>query len=215
MANEIHNYPLEIYTIGDNDYLDVDFYNGVDYDSSKIMGLSLKSALKAGMYTMIADSSVVGGTTAELDFMDGSYMGTLTVPANAFKVGDSFRLKICGVIGAHNNDTLTIRIKSGSTIISASPAITMPAIGSEVFELECNFTIRAIGASMSASIITNSTFTWNKASANIFEGQNWIAVNNSTFDTTVANTLSVTAQWSSTNPSNHIQSRLAHLEKSY
>ena len=215
MANEIHNYPLQIYTLGDNDFLDVDYFNGAGYDSSKILGLSLKSQLKAGMYTMIADSSTVGGTTTELDFMDGSYMGTLTVPANTFQFGDSFRLKVCGLIGAHNNDTLTIRIKSGSTILSASPAITMPAIGSEVFELECNFTIRAIGSAMSASIITNSTFTWNKASANIFEGQNWIAVNNSTFDTTIANTLQLTAQWSSNNASNHIQSRLAHLEKSY
>jgi hypothetical protein len=215
MANEIHNYPLEIYTIGDNDYLDVDYFNGAGYDSSKILGLSLKSQLKAGMYTMITDSSIVGGTTTELDFMDGSYMGTLSVPANAFQVGDSFRLKICGVIGAHNNDTLTIRIKSGATELSVSPAIVMPSIGSETFELEANFTIRAIGPQMVASIITNTTMTWNKSSANIFEGQNWIAVNNSTFDTTIPNTLVLTAQWSSTNASNHIQSRLAHLEKSY
>ena len=215
MANEIHNYPLQIFTLGDNDFLDVDYFNGAGYDSSKILGLSLKSQLKAGMYTMIADSSIVGGTTTELDFMDGSYMGTLSVPANTFQFGDSFRLKVCGLIGAHNNDTLTIRIKSGTTELSVSPAIVMPSIGSEVFELECNFTIRAIGSSMSASIITNSTFTWNKASANIFEGQNWISVNNSTFDTTIPNTLSITAQWSSTNASNHIQSRLAHLEKTY
>jgi hypothetical protein len=215
MANEIHNYPLEIFTIGDNDYLDVDYFNGVGYDSAKILGLSLKNTLKSGMYSMIANSSVVGGTTAELDFMDGAYIGSLSVPANTFQVGDSFRLSVCGYISAHNNDTLTIRIKSGMTIISASAPITMPSIGFEVFELTCVFTIRAIGGQMAASVVTNSEFTWNKAAANTYEGQNWIAVNSSNFDTTIPNTLQLTAEWSSSHPSNSIQSMVANLEKIY
>jgi hypothetical protein len=54
MANEIHNYPLEIYTIGDNDYLDVDYWNGAGYDSSKLQGFNLKntifSSLARGSY---------------------------------------------------------------------------------------------------------------------------------------------------------------------
>ena len=214
MANEIHNYPLEIYTIGNNDFLDVDYFNGVGYDSAKILGSSMRNSLKAGMYSMINTSSLITGT-GEQDFMDGAYVGTLSVPANTFQVGDSFRLKVCGELGAHNNDTLTIRIKSGSTVLSSSPAIVMPSISLEVFELECNFTIRAIGGQMVASIITNAGFTWNKSSANIYEGQNWIAVNNSTFDTTIPNTLTLTAQFSSANAGNHIQSFLSHLEKSF
>jgi len=214
MANEIHNYPLEIYTIGDNDYLDVDFYNGVDYDSSKIMGLSLKSALKAGMYSMINDSTYVTGTS-EQDFMNGSYVGSLTVPANTFQVGDSFMLKVCGQIGAHNGDKITIRIKSGTTILSASGLISMPSISLDVFEIECVFTIRAIGASGVAKLMTNSAFTWNKSSANIYEGQNWLYLNDTTFDTTIANTLTLTAQFSSTNVQNHIQSIVANLSKIY
>jgi len=214
MANEIHNYPLEIYTIGNNDYLDVDYFNGVGYDSAKILGSSMRNSLKAGMYSMITNSSLITGT-AEQDFMDGAYVGTLSVPANTFQVGDSFRLKVCGEIGTKNNDTITIRIKSGSTVLSASTAIVMPSIALEVFELECNFTIRAIGGQMVASIITNSEFTWNKSSANIYEGQNWISVNNSTFDTTIPNTLMLTVQFSSSSVDNHLQSFLAHLEKSF
>jgi hypothetical protein len=210
MANEIHNYPLQIYSLGDLDFMDVDTFNGVDYDSAKILGRDIR----AGKATMITNSSTVTGT-GEQSFLDGTFIGSLSVPANGFQVGDSFRIKICGYIGAHNNDTITIRIKSGTTILSASPAITMPSIGSEVFELESNFTIRAIGPAMSASIMTNSTFTWNKASANIFEGQNWLAGNSTTFDTTILNTLDITAQWSSGNASNHIMAVLAHLEKSY
>lgn len=214
MANEIHNYPLEIYTIGNNDYLDVDYWNGVGYDSSKIQGLNLRSSLKTGMYTMISNGTYVTGT-GEQDILNGSYLGTLSVPANTFVQGDSFRLKICGQIGAKNNDTLTIKIKSGSTILSVSPAIVMPAISLDVFELDCHFVIRQTGGSMVASLITNSTLTWNKSSANIFEGQNWIAVNNTTFDTSIINTLSVTTEFSSSHVDNHIQSMVATLEKIY
>lgn len=77
MANEIHNYPLEIYKIGDNDYLDVDFYNGVGYDSSKIKGVNLKS----GKFTMLTPSSYVTGTS-EQSILDGTGLGSLSVPAN-------------------------------------------------------------------------------------------------------------------------------------
>lgn len=214
MANEIHNYPLEIYTISDNDYLDVDFFNGVGYDSSKILGSSMRNSLKAGMYSMIDDSTYVTGTS-EQDFMNGTSVGSLTVPANTFQVGDSYMLKVCGQIGAHNGDDLTIRIKSGTSILSTSAAITMPSISLEVFELECIFTVRAIGASGVAKLMTNAAFTWNKSSANIYEGQNWLFLNDTTFDTTTSNTLSLTAQFSSANVGNHIQSIVANLSKIY
>ena len=210
MANEIHNYPLEVYSIGPNDYYDVDTFNGVGYDTAKIKGSNLKS----GMYAMIDDSSLVTGTS-EQNFMDGTAIGSLSVPANGFKVGDSFRISVCGQIGAHNNDTLTIRLKSGSAILSTSTPITMPAITLEVFELVAIFVIRDIGSSGVAKIMVNTSFTWNKSSANIYEGQNWLYLNDTTFDTTISNTLSLTAQWSSSNVQNKIQSIVANLERIY
>jgi hypothetical protein len=208
MANEIHNYPLEVYSIGPNDYYDVDTFNGVGYDTAKIKGSNLKS----GMYAMIDDSSLVTGTS-EQNFMDGTAIGSLSVPANGFKVGDSFRLSVCGQLGAHNNDTLTIRLKSGSAILSTSTPITMPAITLEVFELVAIFVIRDIGSSGVAKIMVNTGFTWNKSSANIYEGQNWLYLNDTTFDTTIPNTLSLTAQWSTSNTQNKIQSIVANLER--
>lgn len=208
MANEIHNYPLEIYKVGDNDYYDVDYWTGTGYQTAKIKGSNLKS----GMYAMIDDSSLVTGTS-EQNFMDGTAIGSLSVPANGFKVGDSFRLSVCGQLGAHNNDTLTIRIKSGSVILSTSTPIIMPAITLEVFELIAIFVIRDIGSSGVAKIMVNTSFTWNKSSANIYEGQNWLYLNDTTFDTTIPNTLSLTAQFSSSNAQNKIQSIVANLER--
>ncbi len=73
MANEIHNYPLEIFTIGDNDYLDVDFFNGLGYDSSKILGSSIKntifSSLGNGSYYSVNNQiATVANTPNSMEF---------------------------------------------------------------------------------------------------------------------------------------------------
>jgi len=44
MSN-IHNYPLEAFQINDEDFYDVDYWNGVTYESRKISGATLKSVL--------------------------------------------------------------------------------------------------------------------------------------------------------------------------
>lgn len=47
MSN-IHNYPLEAFQINDEDFYDVDYWNGVAYESRKISGATLKSILSGG-----------------------------------------------------------------------------------------------------------------------------------------------------------------------
>jgi hypothetical protein len=210
MANEIHNYPAQIYTLGDLDFMDVDFFNGFDYDTAKILGRDIK----AGKYCMITDSSLVTGI-GEQSIIDGTALGSLSIADNTFKVGDSFRLTLRGLFGAHNNDTITIRMKSGTTVLSSSGAITLPTITDKTFELIVDFTIRAIGGAGVASIVSAGGFTYNKDSANIYEGQDFITMESTLFDTTITNTLDVTAQFSSANASNQIQSMVAILEKTY
>jgi hypothetical protein len=211
MANEIHNYPLEIYNIGDNDYLDVDFYNGVGYDSSKIKGVNLR----AGKFTMLTPSTNVTGT-GEQSILDGTGLGSLSVPPNGFAVGDTFRFTLRGYLGAHNNDTLSINIyTNGTTLLASTGALTLPTITSKAFELVVDFVIGAIGGSMVASVTLAGGIAYNKDSANIYEGQDFVSVNNTTFDTTILNLLDVKAQFSSSNPANEIQSFIGILEKTY
>lgn len=211
MANEIHNYPLEIYKIGDNDYLDVDFYNGVGYDSSKIKGVNLKS----GKFTMLTPSSYVTGTS-EQSILDGTGLGSLSVPANGFSVGDTFRFTMRGYLGAHNNDTLTINIyTNGTTLLTSTGPLIMPTISYKAFELVVDFVIGAVGGSMVASVTLGGGFAYNKDSANIYEGQDFVGVNNFSFDTTIPNLLDVKAQFNSSNPANFIQSYVAILEKTF
>jgi len=210
MANEIHNYPAQIYALGDLDFMDVDFFNGVGYDSAKILGRDIK----AGKYCMITDSSLVTGT-GEQSILDGTFLGSLSIPANGFQVGDCFRLTLRGIIGAHNNDTITIRIKSGAVTLASSGAITLPAITDKPFTIDVDFTIRAIGGPAVASLISAGGFTYNKNASNAYEGQDFISIENTNFDTTILNTLDATAQFSSAHVDNHIQAKVAILEKTY
>ena len=65
-----------------------------------------------GLYAQTASSTPVTNTIVETSLLDGG-VGTLTVPANGFKVGDSFNAILTGHISSVNNHTLRIKIKTG------------------------------------------------------------------------------------------------------
>lgn len=167
-----------------------------------------------GLYTQTDTSPPVTGTTVESSLLDGG-LGSLTVPANGFSVGDSFHAIIKGHLSAANNQTLHIRIKSGSVLLADTGIITLPQITTKHFKLDIDFTVRALGVAGVASIVSGGEFTYSKDASNAFEGSNFSTENNTTFDTTISNTLSITAQWGSNNATNSIYSELFTLSKTY
>jgi hypothetical protein len=118
-------------------------------------------------------------------------------------------------MSAKNNDTLTIRVKSGSVILADSGPLTMPGIVNKVWLLSLNFTIRQIGGTTVASIVTLGNLHVLKDSSGVQEGFGFNTVNNTTFDTTGSNTLNVTAQWSTNSALNSIYSDIFVLNKTY
>jgi hypothetical protein len=120
-----------------------------------------------------------------------------------------------GLMSAQNGNTITIRLKTGSVSLGSSGALTMPAITNQVWYLTTNFTIRSIGTAGVASIVSLSQFHVLKAASGTQEGFAWNVVNSTTFDTTISNTLSITAQWSSTNANNSIYSDIFTLSKTF
>jgi hypothetical protein len=166
------------------------------------------------VFAQTGNSTAITATTTELTLIDGG-VGTLTVPANGFQVGDSFSLNMGGVMSAQNGNTITIRLKTGSVSLGSSGAMTMPAITNQVWYLTTNFTIRAIGAAGVASVVVLSQFHILKAASGTQEGFAWNTTNTTTFDTTISNTLSITAQWSSNNANNSIYSDIFTLSKTY
>lgn len=167
-----------------------------------------------GIFSQTANSVPITATTTEGTLIDGG-VGTLTVPANGFSIGDSFLAHASGIISAKNNDTLQIRVKSGAIVLGDTGAITMPAATAKHWDLIIQFTIRQVGAAGVASIIVSGQFTYSKNASNAFEGGDFSTINSTTFDTTVSNTLDVTAQWSSNDPLNDIYTEFFVLNKIY
>lgn len=167
-----------------------------------------------GLFAQTGSATPITGTTTETTLINGG-VGSLSVPANGFAIGDSFQADMAGLISSKNADTITIRIKSGTTILSDSGALSLPNFTNQVWFLELYFTIRQTGVAGVADIATISQFNVTKKTGGNTESFGWNTINNTTFDTTIPNTLNITAQWSSNSAINSIYSDVFTLHKIY
>ena len=175
---------------------------------------AIPTSLNYGLFAQTANSAIITNTTTETSLINGG-VGTLTVPANGFSIGDSFRAVFGGLLTATNNQTIRVRVKAGSIILVDSGAQTITNITDNVFTLNVDFTIRQLGAAGVASIVSLGTFHYVKTVNGVIEGFSFNVVNNTTFDTTISNTLDVTIQWGAASAANTIYSDIFILNKTY
>jgi collagen type VII alpha len=167
-----------------------------------------------GLYAQTANSATVTNTVTETSII-GTGVGTLTVAANQFAVGDSFRADFGGVLNVGNNQTIRIKLKTGSVILADSGIQNITNITDDIWSLSVNFTIRQTGAIGVASIVSLGAFHYSKTNNGTVEGFSFNTVNNTTFDTTASNTLDVTVEWGAASTSNQIYSDVFVLNKIY
>lgn len=167
-----------------------------------------------GLYNQTGQSTPITNTTTETSLLDGG-VGTLSVPANGFTVGSAFRAMMTGVLSVNNNHTLRIRVKTGAVVLADTGAITMSGVTSKNFQLAIDFSINAIGGAGTAEIATAGLFTYRQNAASTVEGEIFSTINNTTFNTTVDNTLEVTAQWGTADTGDSIYSQIFTLVKTY
>jgi hypothetical protein len=167
-----------------------------------------------GLFAQTANSVPITATTVESSLVNGG-VGTMSVPANGFAVGDSFRAIVGGVLNSANNQTIRIRVKTGSVVLLDSGAQPITNITNDVFSLNVDFTVRQIGGVGVASIVSLGSFHYTKTSNASIQGFAFNVVNSTTFDTTISNTLDITVQWGSNNAGNSIFSDIFVLNKIY
>lgn len=168
-----------------------------------------------GLFAQTGNSVAVSATTVETTVIDGG-VGTLTVGANQFQIGDSFRADFGGLMSARNGDDITIRVKTTDGVILAdSGPQNMDGAVNDVWQFSVNFTIRQTGVAGVAEIVSLGVFHTTKQSNSSQTGFAFNTVNNTTFDTTVSNTLDVTAQFSTNSVLNSIYSDIFVLNKIY
>jgi hypothetical protein len=167
-----------------------------------------------GLYAQTQNSTPITATISELSLI-GVGIGTLSVPANSFSVGDSFVAKLYGHLTCVGTATIQIRVKSSSVILADTGIVALNVTTGKHWCVEVNFTIRAIGGVGVSSIVSGGLFSYIKNAGLNFEGTNFSIINNTTFDTTILNTLDITAQLNTTNVGNTIYSEFFVLNKIY
>ncbi len=173
---------------------------------SSLNGLLTNFSASYGLYAQTTNSTPITATTVESPLIS-SGVGTLSVPANAFSIGDSFTATLSGFISSVNNAKLDIRIKTLTGIIlTESGQIELSQSTNSNWKMEINFTIRALGTTTNASISSSGIFSYISDSSNNYQGDLFSNINNTTFDTTIPNTLIITAQWDTNNVINSIYS---------
>jgi hypothetical protein len=180
-----------------------------------IQGIQGPIGPSGSLFAQTANSTIVTNTTTESTLI-GAGIGTLTVPANGFSVGDSFRAVFGGVMNANNNQTIRIKLKSGSVIFLDSGVQSLgSSVINDVWSLNVDFTIRQVGAATVASIVALGQFHYTKTNNASVQGFAFNVVNNTTFNTTISNTLNVTVEWGSASTGNNIYSDIFILNKTY
>ena len=182
--------------------------------SNGLLTYGQSTGLSPGLFAQTSDSTPITNTISELSLISTG-VGSLSVPANAFKVGDSYIAYFSGIISSQNNATIEVHLRSNGFILGDTGLLVLAATTNKFWEMHINFVIRSIGGAGVAAIITSGNFTYNKNSGNIPESLGFSNLNNTTFNTTISNTLTVTAQWSSASPLDSIKTRIFNLYKIY
>jgi hypothetical protein len=175
------------------------------------LGLNSPGAVY-GLFAQTGSSTPITNTTTETTLLNGG-IGTLSVPANGFKVGDSFVAKLFGHISCVGTATIQIKVKSGSVLLADTGILALDVTTNQHWNFEVNFTIRSLGTIGFGSIVSAGGFNYIKNSGLNYEGENFVFLNNTTFDTTILNTLDITAQWNTNNAGNNIYSDYFVLNK--
>jgi len=173
-----------------------------------------------GLYVQTGDGSPVSGSSSPIQtsgsLFDGG-VGSLTIPANTFKVGDAFHLKMAGKINIANGNDIEIQFKSNNVTLVDTGFITLSAASNKNWNLDVTFVIRNVGTAGVASILSTGNLVVRKDGAGgetvdeIFSSEN-----NTTFDTTIQNTLQCQAILDSAcTAAENIYSQLFVLHKLY
>jgi hypothetical protein len=196
------------------DLLEISEDTGSGYVTKSITGQEIISAGSYGLYAQTALGTLITNTITETSLV-GAGVGTLFVPANAFSVGNSFIAKMCGNLSCAGNETIRIRIKSNGVTIADAGVFSMKITTDKFFELTIDFTVTKIGAAGVAELFVNGQYSYNHNAAGEIAGNNFALISNTTFDTTVSNTLTITAEWGLAKTNNKIQSQNFVLNKIY
>ncbi len=157
------------------------------------------------LFTQTADKSVTNTTTETSIF--GTGIGGRTLPANFLVIGKDIDIEMSGVYStvAVTGDTITLRVKYGSTTLATKATTALVTGGTNLFwEAKLKITCRTEGSTGTVQVSGRVIYQIAGAVSVIDEINNAVAT--STLNTTTSNLLDVTVQHSAASASNTVKS---------
>lgn len=163
------------------------------------------------LFTQTADQ-VVANTGSETTIV-GSGVGSLTLPAGFFVAGKTIRITMSGVYStkAVTGDTVTIKIKYGTTVLASKATTALVTGGNNLFwESEVIVTCRSIGSS--GTVQVSGGVRYQIASSAIVADELNNGASTTTLDTTASALFDVTITHSAADPANTVKSLVSAFE---
>ena len=166
-----------------------------------------------GLYSQTGETANISGTTEQT--IIGPGVGTLTVPANGFTAGDTFKVTVRGHLSNANND-FRIRVYSDSATLADTGFINYNTSSEEVLvNLDLDFIISSIGGAGTASVLTKGLLKSIKNSNFTVNGYSFETLNTTSFNTTIENILNITIEFDTTDSSTYLMTDFLTLTKVY
>jgi hypothetical protein len=180
-------------------------------------GGSVPATNAYGLFAQTADGTPYVNSTATTSLL-GTGVGTLSVPAKTFVVGDTFMFNVGGKISNLNGQDIDFYLNAidplGNVILlSASGSLNLKTSTNKDWSLNTFFTIRNTGGAGVAVIHSNATFSHIRDGGSGYEDFAFDTTNNTTFTTLSALTLQLDSKWAVASVSNSIQTDFAILTK--
>jgi hypothetical protein len=223
MWQKIDNHDVQAYNTIQNQSVNLPQRSIIDFQGTGVTAsdngvktiVNISAPTTYGLFAQTADGVPVTATIVETS-IGGAGVGTLSVPANGFSIGDSFQAALDGLITCGASSEIQIRVKTLTGVLLADTGIIdLAAATAKSWILTLYFTIRTLGGAGTASISSGGLFSYVRNGGTQFEGYVLSTLNTTTFDTTIANTLVITVQWNTASAGNSILSRNFTLTKIY
>lgn len=166
-----------------------------------------------GLFSQITDGPLITYADGQTSVISTG-VGALYVPANGFKVGDSFRLIVHGDITSANNSNLRIRLNNNGVPIE-NITITLISTTDEHFDLQITFVVRAIGEAGIAQLLSTGVFAYTKTANQESRAIHFDTLDATNFDTTINSQLDITFEWLTNDPINSVFVQSLNLYKIY
>jgi hypothetical protein len=156
-----------------------------------------QNGLTSGLIYQTNAGVTLANDTNETTLISATGSGTLTLPANFFRVGKMYRLTAMGFISTTSTPTLNLRKKLGSTTLAATGAVTLGNnLANALLLIDLLLTCRSVGGS--GTVIVSGMAGLGAAVANLYPTSGAPV----TIDTGVSQAINLTGQWGTANASN-------------